>query len=74
MRYRRCDLSGGNYFFTVNLAERSRGLLVEHIDPLRAAVRTVKHHWPRPNPPPRREEPWDPAGKSAVPAGGAAIQ
>ena len=46
MRYRRCDISGGTYFFTVNLAERSQGLLVEHIDTLRDAVRTVKHRHP----------------------------
>ncbi len=46
MRYRRCDISGGTYFFTVNLAERSQGLLVQHIDVLRDAVRTVKQRHP----------------------------
>src|SRR5512144_2522297 len=46
MRYRRCDVAGGTYFFTVNLAERSRGLLVEQINSLRAAVRTVKQRHP----------------------------
>ncbi|HYQ91201.1 MAG TPA: transposase [Candidatus Competibacteraceae bacterium] len=46
MRYRRCDISGGTYFFTVNLAERSSGLLVEQIDTLRDAVRTVKQRHP----------------------------
>jgi putative transposase len=30
MRYRRADVAGGTYFFTVNLAERKRTLLVEH--------------------------------------------
>ena len=29
MRYRRADVAGGTYFFTVNLAERKRTLLVE---------------------------------------------
>jgi len=42
MRYRRADVAGGTYFFTVNLADRSSRLLVEHIDDLRAAVRTAK--------------------------------
>jgi putative transposase len=35
-RYRRSLVSGGTYFFTVNLADRSSRLLVEHIDRLRA--------------------------------------
>jgi len=42
MQYRRAKAGGGTYFFTVNLADRSRALLVEHIDKLRQAVRTVK--------------------------------
>ncbi|HEX5354098.1 MAG TPA: transposase [Rhodanobacteraceae bacterium] len=46
MRYRRSDIAGGTYFFTVTLADRSSRLLVEHIDDLRAAVRTVKRHHP----------------------------
>ena len=46
MRYRRSDVAGGTYFFTVNLADRSSRLLVEHIDDLRAAVRTVKQRHP----------------------------
>lgn len=32
MRYRWADVAGGTYFFTVNLAERKRTLLVEHLD------------------------------------------
>jgi putative transposase len=40
--YRRNYLSGGTYFFTFNLLERSSGLLVERIDALREAVRKVK--------------------------------
>jgi len=42
MRYRRADVAGGTYFFTVNLAERKRMLLVEHIDALRMAVQKVR--------------------------------
>jgi putative transposase len=37
--YRRNFLSGGSYFFTVNLAERRLALLTERIDLLRAAFR-----------------------------------
>jgi hypothetical protein len=37
MRYQRAD---GTYFFTVNLAERGRRLLMDHIDVLRASVKT----------------------------------
>jgi len=44
--YRRWWLPGGTYFFTVNLAERSRGLLVRHINVLREAVRQVKARHP----------------------------
>lgn len=46
MRYRRADVAGGTYFFTVNLADRRRDLLVEHVDVLRAAVRAVKERHP----------------------------
>jgi putative transposase len=41
MRYRRARMPGGTYFFSVNLAERKRTLLVDHIDDLRKAVRKV---------------------------------
>ena len=41
MRYRRAKVPGGTYFFTVNLAERKRTLLVDHINDLRNAVRKV---------------------------------
>ena len=46
MRYRRADIYGGTYFFTVNLAERGRTLLVDHIEHLRNAVRLVKSRHP----------------------------
>ncbi|SEH05828.1 REP-associated tyrosine transposase [Candidatus Venteria ishoeyi] len=44
--YRRWRVSGGCYFFTVNLLERKRHLLVEHIDLLREAFRIVKQKRP----------------------------
>lgn len=40
--YRRVWVPGGTYFFTVNLLERRRRLLVEHIDLLRDAFRAAK--------------------------------
>jgi len=46
MRYRRSDVAGGTYFFTVNLADRLSHLLVEHIDDLRAAVRITNQRHP----------------------------
>ena len=46
MQYRRNQLEGGSYFFTVNLAERKRRLLVEHIAALREAFRNVRSRHP----------------------------
>jgi putative transposase len=46
MRYRRAWQRGGTYFFTVNLADRSRTLLIDHIDHLRNTVRNVKQDHP----------------------------
>ena len=40
--YRRNRVPGGTYFFTVNLVDRRRPLLVEHIDDLRQSVRRVR--------------------------------
>ncbi len=40
--YRRVRVPGGTYFFTVNLLERRRRLLVEHIDALRTAFRDAQ--------------------------------
>lgn len=34
--YRRADETAGTYFFTVNLVERKRTLLVDHVDLFRA--------------------------------------
>lgn len=46
MRYRRANIPGATYFFTVNLAERQQRLLVEHIELLRFVTRTVKQRHP----------------------------
>ena len=44
--YRRVFIPGGCYFFTVNLLERQRTLLTDHIDLLRDAVRRVRRLYP----------------------------
>lgn len=44
--YRRNHLSGGTYFFTVNLQDRTQTYLTGYIDILRDAVRTVKNNRP----------------------------
>lgn len=44
--YRRYFVSGGAYFFTVNLAERSGHLLVDHIDLLRRAFASTQREHP----------------------------
>lgn len=46
--YRRVWVPGGTCFFTVNLLERRRFLLVEHIDLLRDALRAVRAAQPVP--------------------------
>lgn len=40
--YRRVWIPGGTYFFTVNLLERHRPLLIEHVDALRTAFRLAR--------------------------------
>ena len=40
--YRRNRVEGGCYFFTVNLLDRKRSLLVERIELLRESVRRVR--------------------------------
>ena len=44
--YRRNRVEGGTYFFTVNLADRKRSLLVEHANALRNIVRVVRTELP----------------------------
>jgi putative transposase len=42
MYYRRANVPGATYFFTVNLADRKSRLLVENIDLLKASIRQIK--------------------------------
>jgi putative transposase len=44
--YRRAFDGGATWFFTVNLLDRRRRLLVEHIDALRAAVHETRQRFP----------------------------
>jgi hemolysin D len=44
--YRRAFAPGGCWFFTVNLLERRKALLVDHIDALRAAVEKTRSRYP----------------------------
>lgn len=44
--YRRWRYSGGQYFFTVNLADRRRDLLVRHAADLREVIRRVRKDHP----------------------------
>ncbi len=46
MRYRRVDVAGGTYFFTDNLADRKRALLVDYVDDLRNVMKKVKTSHP----------------------------
>lgn len=46
MRYRRANVKGGTYFFTVNLAQRCLRLLLDHVEMLRTAVKTVMQQHP----------------------------
>ena len=46
MRYRRSYVEGGTYFFTVNLQDRRKSLLVEHIAVLRSAVAVIQRKKP----------------------------
>ena len=47
--YRRDQIPGACYFFTVNLLDRRSDLLVSHIDTLRNAVREVRRRSPLTN-------------------------
>jgi putative transposase len=44
--YRRSRIAGASYFFTVNLADRSQSLLVEHIASLRSAFEYTRERHP----------------------------
>jgi putative transposase len=46
MHYRRSNVPGSTFFFTVNLADRSSRVLTNHIDVLRHSVRRVQRSHP----------------------------
>ena len=46
MQYRRAKHKGGCYFFTVNLAERNRSLLTDHVDELRLCMKKTQQKHP----------------------------
>jgi putative transposase len=46
MRYRRSQAKGASFFFTVNLADRSTTMLVDHINDLRNIMRRVRASHP----------------------------
>ena len=46
MRYRRADVAGATYFFTVNMLNRRQTLLTDHISLLRRCFKTVKQRHP----------------------------
>ncbi|MCW8830702.1 MAG: transposase [Gammaproteobacteria bacterium] len=46
MRYRRADIKGGTYFFTVNLADRKQTLLIDEFEKLRLIINNVKKQHP----------------------------
>ena len=46
-KYRRAFVPGGCWFFTINLLERRRRLLTDHIDALREALRLLRLRAPR---------------------------
>ncbi len=43
-QYIRAFVPGGMFFFTVNLLERRRKLLTEHINDLRAEFKAARQH------------------------------
>ena len=46
MQYRRANINGATYFFTVNLANRNSTLLIDNIGALRECIRRVKNKHP----------------------------
>jgi len=46
MKYRRVNISGGTYFFTINLTDRKSSLLIDEIDKLRNSINKVKQQRP----------------------------
>ena len=46
VRYRRNFIAGGTFFFTATLVKRTSRALTDHIDALRAAMRSTRHSHP----------------------------
>ncbi len=46
MQYRRSEVAGATYFFTVNLENRNNTLLVDEFDILRGVINRVKKQHP----------------------------
>ena len=46
MQYRRADVKGGAYFFTVNLVERKKSLLIDEVELFKATINKVKKDYP----------------------------
>ncbi len=46
MQYRRANITGATYFFTVNLANRKNTLLIDEFDQLRIVINKVKKQHP----------------------------
>jgi putative transposase len=46
MQYVRSDIKGATYFFTVNLADRNKTILVDKIKTLRSVIKTVRKSHP----------------------------
>ncbi len=46
MQYRRSNIKGATYFFTVNLANRKNTVLIDEFDKLRASINKVKKRHP----------------------------
>jgi putative transposase len=46
VKYRRNFLPGGTFFITATLADRRSRMLVEHIEPLRSAMRLTRRRYP----------------------------
>ena len=44
--YRRANVAGGTYFFTVTIADRSADDLVRHVDRFRGAYRSARDRYP----------------------------
>ena len=44
--YRRSNIAGASYFFTLNLADRSQSLLIEYIESLRHAFEYTRERHP----------------------------